>query len=49
MKEKEMDSIAGFIDEVVANIEKSDIHIRVSNDVRHLCESFPLYPEAAGS
>lgn len=48
MKEKEMDTIAGFIDKVVMNIEKPAAFAQVNADVQRLCESFPLYPEMTG-
>jgi len=48
MKEKEMDTIAGFIDKVIMNIEKPAAFAQVNADVQRLCESFPLYPEMTG-
>ncbi len=48
MKEQEMETIAELIDKVISNFEKSDVHSRVSREVSHLCESFPLYPEITG-
>ena len=48
MREPEMETIAGFIDTVVRNIDKPDVHRKIAGDVEHLCASFPLYPEIDG-
>ena len=45
MRESEMEIIAGFIDTVVQNIDKPEVHRKTSAEVESLCSSFPLYPE----
>lgn len=45
MKEREMETIALFINRVVTNIANEAEHGRVRDDIRHLCASFPLYQE----
>jgi glycine/serine hydroxymethyltransferase len=43
MKEREMETVALFINRVVTNIANEAEYGRVRNDIQHLCESFPLY------
>ncbi len=43
MKEAEMKSIAEFIDKVIMNIDKPEVHKAVKEDVRALTGRFPLY------
>jgi glycine hydroxymethyltransferase len=43
MKEEEMELIAELIDKVLSNMGNEDIYNQVRNDVRELCERFPLY------
>ena len=45
MKEREMETVAGLINRVVMNIGNEAEYGRVRDDIRQLCESFPLYPE----
>ena len=45
MKEAEMKKIARMISEVVKNIDDDTVIQRVREEVRELCEQFPLYPE----
>ena len=45
MKEKEMEVIARFIDEVLSNIQSEDRIKKVREEVRSLTQKFPLYPE----
>jgi glycine hydroxymethyltransferase len=43
MKEGEMKTVAGLIDEVISNIGKNDVYESVRKKVRDLCGGFPLY------
>jgi glycine hydroxymethyltransferase len=43
MKEKEMEIIAGLIDQVLSDIEDESVHLKVLEDVKNLAEKFPLY------
>jgi len=43
MKEKEMEVIAGFIGEVLNDVENAALKERVKRDVEKLCRKFPLY------
>lgn len=43
MKEAEMEVIAGFIGEVLDDVENSTLQERVRRDVEKLCRKFPLY------
>jgi len=43
MKEKEMKIIAGFINQVISNIEEESVHLKVLEDVKNLAGKFPLY------
>ena len=45
MKEADMEKIAGFVDEVVANFGKKSVYASVARKVEELCSRFPLYPE----
>lgn len=45
MKESEMPVIAGYIDEAIANRSLQGTLKEVSNKVKELCSSFPLYTE----
>jgi glycine hydroxymethyltransferase len=45
MKEAEMESVASLIDEVLININSTDVHAKVERDVAQLCSGFPLYNE----
>ncbi len=45
MKEEEMKLIAKMISRVVKNIDNDKIIKEVKEEVRELCEQFPLYPE----
>jgi glycine hydroxymethyltransferase len=45
MREAEMRQVAGFIAEVLADVEDADRQARVAGKVRELCAAFPLYRE----
>jgi len=45
MREAEMQRIAGFIAEVLADVEDTGRQDRVAGKVREMCASFPLYRE----
>ncbi len=45
MKEADVKQVAGFIDRVINNLEKSDTLTEVKADVEALCDRFPLYEE----
>jgi len=45
MKESEMEVIAGFIDRALINRTDEKVVKQISEDVKALCEKFPLYPE----
>ncbi len=42
MKEKEMETIGGWIHETLTRIEDEDVHTKTRQKVRELCEQFPL-------
>jgi glycine hydroxymethyltransferase len=43
MKEKEMEFIAELIDRVISNVGNEQVYKEVREQVRELCERFPLY------
>lgn len=43
MQEKEMQLIADMIDKALKNIEDADVHQQLKNDIKQLCQQFPLY------
>ena len=43
MKEAEMKTVAGLIDDVLRSEGDEDAIAKARNEVRALCESFPLY------
>ena len=43
MREAEMQFVAGFIAEVLADVEDAGRQARVADKVRELCTAFPLY------
>ncbi len=45
MKEEEMKKIARWISQVLHNLEDENLIRRIREEVRELCEEFPLYPE----
>jgi len=45
MKEEEMRRIAKWISQVLHNLDNEEVIQRIKNEVRELCEAFPLYPE----
>jgi len=45
MKEKEMETVAGFIDRVLTQMGKEAEYGRVRSDIETLCAAFPLYRE----
>jgi len=45
MGTKEMVQIAKFIDRVIQNLGNEEVYSSVAQDVKELCEKFPLYPE----
>jgi len=46
MREREMDTIAGFVARALASPEDDDALRAVRHEVEALCRTFPLYPEA---
>lgn len=44
MKEKEMELIAGFINKALINQDNEEELKNISNEVKELCNKFPLYP-----
>ena len=44
MKEKEMETIAGFIARVLNNVGNESVLKSVGDEVRELCKKFPIYP-----
>jgi glycine hydroxymethyltransferase len=49
MKEKEMETIAGFIDRALMSTSDDSSLAAIADDVKSLCTGFPLYPEMSGS
>ncbi|MEE9225012.1 MAG: serine hydroxymethyltransferase [Bacteroidota bacterium] len=49
MKEREMETIAELIDEVICNVQNEKVYRRVSEKVKSLCSQFPLYKEFLNS
>ena len=45
MKEAEMETVGGFIDEVLRGVGTDSVYKSVGEKVRTLCEKFPLYAE----
>ena len=45
MKEEQMDTIAELIDKSLNNYESEEKLASIRNDVKTLCEQFPLYKE----
>ncbi len=45
MKEREMEMVGGFIDEVINNIGNTGVYKTTEDSVRQLCDKFPLYAE----
>ncbi len=45
MKEEQMVAIAHFIDKAIKNYEDDSVLASIKNDVKNLCDQFPLYPE----
>lgn len=45
MKENEMIKIADFINKAISNFENENELLGISNDVKNLCSSFPLYSD----
>jgi glycine hydroxymethyltransferase len=45
MKEDEMKQVGRFIAEVIDHVEDETVAEKVKNEVRELCQAFPLYPE----
>jgi glycine hydroxymethyltransferase len=45
MKEPEMELIAGFFTAVLRDMGNERLHSEIRQEVRSLCERFPLYPE----
>lgn len=43
MREQEMEYIAELIDKVISNVGNEGIYKEVKEQVRELCERFPLY------
>lgn len=45
MKEADMETVVGFIDKVLMNLDDDSIIASVKNDVKDLMTGFPLYPD----
>jgi glycine hydroxymethyltransferase len=45
MKEDEMRQIAQLIDKVINNLKNEDVYAAVRDEVKKLCDRFPLYHE----
>jgi glycine hydroxymethyltransferase len=45
MKEDDMRQIARWIDTVIKNLDDEKVIERVRNEVREMCDRYPLYPE----
>jgi glycine hydroxymethyltransferase len=45
MKEPEMRVIAGMFDRVLSNPDNADIRKQVAQEVRELCQQFPIYED----
>jgi len=45
MKEAEMDTIAGFIETILSDVENEDLQQKIKAEVKALCQKFPLYPD----
>jgi glycine hydroxymethyltransferase len=43
MKEKEMQKIAGWMIDTLKNPENEKLHQEIANEVKKLCEQFPIY------
>ncbi|MBE0574998.1 MAG: serine hydroxymethyltransferase [Desulfuromonadales bacterium] len=43
LKEKEMRQIGAWIDEALQNLENEKVLARIRNEIRELCQQFPLY------
>ena len=48
MKEKEMDTIAGFISNALSHVADDRILESIGDDVREFCKGFPVYPHRLG-
>lgn len=48
MKEKEMDTIAGFISNALSHVADDRILKSIGDDVREFCKDFPVYPHRLG-
>ncbi len=47
MKEPDMETIAGMIDDVIAHPTDTSLFAKISDRVKDLCTRYPLYPELA--
>jgi glycine hydroxymethyltransferase len=45
MKESQMSEVARFIDRAISNRERAEVLKEISDDVKSLCTSFPLYSD----
>ena len=43
MKEKEMEIIAGWFNDVIGDINNENKQKEIAKKVKELCESFPIY------
>ncbi len=48
MKEKEMDTIAGFISNALSHVADDGALKSIGDDVREFCKGFPVYPHRLG-
>ena len=48
LTEKEMEQVAGWIDQALKNSENPDVLAEIRAEVKRLCQQFPLYPRRIG-
>lgn len=48
LTEKEMEQVAGWIDQALKNSENPDVLAQIRAEVKQLCQQFPLYPRRIG-
>ena len=48
LTEKEMEQVAGWIDQALKNSENPDVLAEIRAEVKQLCQQFPLYPRRIG-
>ncbi len=48
LTEKEMEQVAGWIDQALKNSDNPDVLAQIRAEVKQLCQQFPLYPQRIG-